>query len=124
IGGQRDPHTLAGLARGRMKAKHDALVEALTGMFDDHHGELAQMLLDQIAFCDTRIAALATRIEQHLAQIPAAWGVDGDGSTGPAAGTGPEAAVLSAAQGLAVITGVITELVGSISAEAGLDMCR
>jgi hypothetical protein len=26
IGGQRDPHILAGLARGRMKAKHDALV--------------------------------------------------------------------------------------------------
>src|SRR5215470_2743236 len=70
-------------ARGRMRAKRDALVEALTGMFDDHHGELAQMLLDQIAFCDTRIAALATRIEQHLAQIPAAWGVDADGSTGP-----------------------------------------
>src|SRR5207247_2617398 len=91
IGGQRDPHILAGLARGRMKAKHDALVEALTGMFDDHHGELAQMLLDQIAFCDTRIAALATRIEQHLAQVRDAWGVDADGSTGPAAGAGPEA---------------------------------
>lgn len=33
-----------------MKAKHDALAEALTGMFDDHHGELAQLKLDQIAF--------------------------------------------------------------------------
>ena len=31
IAGERDPRTLAGLARGRMKAKHDALVEALTG---------------------------------------------------------------------------------------------
>ena len=30
IAGERDPHTLAGLARGRLKAKHPALVEALT----------------------------------------------------------------------------------------------
>ena len=56
IGGERDPQVLAGLARGRMKAKHAALVEALTGMFDDHHGELAQILLDQIAFLDARIS--------------------------------------------------------------------
>jgi transposase len=124
IGGQRDPHILAGLARGRMKAKHDALVEALTGMFDDHHGELAQMLLDQIAFCDTRIAALATRIEQHLAQVQDAWGVDADGSTGPSAGAGQDAAVLPAAQRLAEIPGVSTELARSIIAETGLDMSR
>jgi len=47
IAGERDPHTLAALARTRMKAKHDDLVEALAGMFDDHHGELAQLLLDR-----------------------------------------------------------------------------
>ena len=48
IAGERDPKVLAGLARGRMRAKHAALVEALTGRFDDHHAELARMLLDQI----------------------------------------------------------------------------
>ena len=58
IGGQRDPKVLAGLARGRMKAKHDDLIEALDGMFDDHHGELAGMLLEQIAFLDDRIGRL------------------------------------------------------------------
>ena len=47
IAGERDPRTLADLARTRMKAKHDDLVEALAGMFDDHHGELAQLLLDR-----------------------------------------------------------------------------
>ena len=31
-----------------MKAKRAALIEALTGKFDDHHAELARMLLDQI----------------------------------------------------------------------------
>jgi transposase len=41
IAGERDPEVLAGLARGRMRVKHAALVEALTGRFDDHHAELA-----------------------------------------------------------------------------------
>jgi transposase len=124
IAGERDPRALAGLARGKMKAKHDALVEALTGMFDDHHGELAQMLLDQIAFCDTRIAVLAARIEEHLDRIPAAWGVDADGATGPGAGTGTDATVLPAAQRLAEIPGVSAELARSVIAETGLDMSR
>jgi transposase len=48
IGGQRDPQALAGLARGKLKSKHAALVQALHGRFDDHHGELARLLLDQI----------------------------------------------------------------------------
>jgi len=48
IAGERDPETLAKKARGAMKSKHTALVEALTGRFDDHHAELARILLDQI----------------------------------------------------------------------------
>jgi hypothetical protein len=47
IAGQRDPRTLAALARTGMKAKHDELVEALDGMFDDHHGEPAGLLLER-----------------------------------------------------------------------------
>src|SRR6516164_506173 len=39
IAGERDPQVLARLARGRMRVKHAALVEALTGRFDAHHGE-------------------------------------------------------------------------------------
>ena len=52
IAGQRDPKVLAELARGRMKTKRAALIEALTGRFDDHHAELARMLLDQIDALD------------------------------------------------------------------------
>jgi transposase len=44
-----------------MRAKREELSEALDGMFDDHHGELASMLLDHISFLDQRIAALTTR---------------------------------------------------------------
>ena len=79
---------LAGLARGKMRAKHDRLVQALTGKFDDHHAELARMLLDQIDALTAQIGKLTTRIEELIAAIPAAQGVDADGSTGPAAGHG------------------------------------
>src|SRR5579859_5905271 len=99
IGGQRDPHQLAALARGRMKAKHDDLVEALDGMFDDHHGELAQLLLDQIASLDGKIAQLTARAAGLAAAMPAAWGVDADSIAGPGAGSGPDAQVLPQSRG-------------------------
>jgi transposase len=124
IAGERDPRVLAGLARGRMRDKRDALVEALTGMFDHHHGELARMLTGQIAFLGARVAELDAKIEQALADIPASWGIDATGETGPAAGTGPDAAVLPAADRLAEIPGISPELARSIIAEIGLDMSR
>jgi transposase len=124
IAGERNPEVLAGLARGRMKAKHDDLVEALDGMFDDHHGELAGLLLDQIAFLGQRITQLTTRITAAVAAMPAAWGVDGDGTTGPDAGAGPDAAVLPAVARLAEIPGISPDVARSIIAEVGLDMSR
>ena len=76
IAGQRDPTVLAGLARGRMKTKHSALLAALDGRFDDHHAELARMLLDQIDALTTQIDALSARIETLLAAMPDAQPVD------------------------------------------------
>jgi transposase len=70
IRGERDPRALAGLARGKIRTKHPALVEALTGRFDDHHGELARMLLDQIDGLDRQIDLLTTRIEELIAARP------------------------------------------------------
>jgi transposase len=107
-----------------MKAKHDDLVEALDGMFDDHHGELAHLLLDQIASLDATIAQLSARIAELTAAMPASWGVDPDGTTGPGAGTGPDAPVLSAVARLAEIPGISPDLARSIIAETGLDMTR
>jgi transposase len=124
IAGQRDPEVLAALARGRMKAKHDDLVEALDGMFDDHHGELAGLLLDQIAVLDGKIAQLGARAAELAAAMPGTWGVDADGSTGPDAGTGPDAPVLNAAARLAEIPGISPGLARAIIAETGLDMSR
>ena len=124
IAGERDPEVLASLARTRMKAKHAALVEALTGMFADHHAEIAQLLLDQAAFLDTRIARLTLLIEEQIDAIPAAWGADPDGVTGTAAGTGPDAAALPAVMRLEEIPGISAGLACSIIAETGLDMTR
>jgi transposase len=124
IAGERDPHVLAGLARRRMRAKHDQLVQALAGMFDAHHGELAEMELAQIEFLDHKITQLQARITTTLAAIPPAQGVDADGSTGPAAGTGPGAPVRPAATRLAEIPGISPDLAAVIIAETGLDMTR
>jgi transposase len=124
IAGERDPKTLASLARGRMKAKRAALIEALTGKFDDHHAELARMLLDQVDALNAQIGKLTTRIEQLIAAIPAAQGIDADGTTGPSAGTGPGAPVLPAVDRLDEITGIGPDGARAIIAEIGLDMSR
>lgn len=79
IRGERDPRKLAGLARGRMRDKHDALVEALTGQFDEHHAELAQILLGQIDTLDREISRLTARIEQLIASMPDAQPPPGEG---------------------------------------------
>ena len=68
IAGERDPRHLADLARGRMQTKRSALIEALDGRFDDHHAELARMLLDQIDTLSAQIDVLTTRIDHLLEQ--------------------------------------------------------
>ncbi len=122
IAGERDPQALARLARGRMKAKHAALVQALTGRFDAHHAELARMLLDQIDALTTQISTLTARIGELIAAMPAAQGVDADGSTGPGAGLGQDAPVLPAIDRLDEITGIGRASAQAIIAEIGLDM--
>ena len=124
IAGERDPKVLAGLARGRMKAKRAALTEALTGRFDDHHAELARMLLDQIDALTAQIGTLTTRVGELIAAIPATQGIDADGATGPGAGTGPGAPVLPAIARLDEIPGISPLGAQIILAEIGLDMTR
>ena len=122
IAGERDPQVLASLARGRMRSKHDRLVQALTGKFDDHHAELARMLLDQIDALSGQIGTLTTRIGELIAAIPAAQGIDADGTTGPDAGRGPGAPVLPAVDRLDEVTGIGREAAQAIIAEIGLHM--
>jgi transposase len=124
-GGERDPRVLAALAQGPMKRKHADLVTAFTGMrFGPEHAFSARMLLDLIGVLDGQAAALEAQIREHLDQIPAAQGVNGDGTTGPGPGAGPDAAVLPAVQRLAEIPGVSEGIARSLIAEIGLDMSR
>jgi transposase len=122
IAGQRNPAALADLAIGKMRAKRKELAEALNGRFEDHHAELARMLLDQIDALTSQVTALDERISELIAQIPAAQGVDADGATGPGAGRGPDAAVLPAVARLDEITGCGITAAQAIIAEIGLDM--
>jgi transposase len=122
IAGQRSPEALADLAKGRMRPKRAQLAEALDGRFEDHHGELARILLDQIDALTARTGQLSARITELIEQIPAAQGADADGTTGPGAGTGPGAPVLPALARLDEITGCGIIAAQAIIAEIGLDM--
>jgi len=122
IAGQRDPRVLADLARGKMRAKRKALTEALDGKFEDHHAVEARILLRHVDDLTRDIDDLTARASQLIAQIPAAWGIDADGTTGPGAGTEPDAIALPAVARLDEITGCGPVAAIAIIAEIGLDM--
>ncbi|GAA0467018.1 hypothetical protein Aca07nite_71640 [Actinoplanes capillaceus] len=120
IGGERDPHTLAGLARGRMRTKHTELVEALTGAFDAHHGELARIMLDQVDALNRQIEQLTVRIDELIAAIPATEVTTSD-SNDPG---DPATRAPPTVQRLAEIPGLGQSGAQAILAEVGLDMTR
>jgi transposase len=122
IAGQRNPRVLAGLARAGLRKKQAELTEALAGRFEDHHGELARILLDQIDALTAQIGTLDTRIGELTEAIPAAWGIDADGTTGPDAGRQPGAVALPAVARLDEITGCGLIAARAVIAETGLDM--
>jgi len=63
IEGERDPATLADLAKRRLRVKIPELTEALTGRFSEHHSFLIRMHLDLIDSHSRAIAELTARIE-------------------------------------------------------------
>jgi transposase len=72
IAGERDPKTLAQLARSRMRTKIGRLEEAFNGHFDDHHRFLLARMLARIDGIDADIAAVDNQIEAYLAPFAAA----------------------------------------------------
>jgi transposase len=131
IAGRRDPKVLAELARGRMRGKRGALVQALTGRFDDHHAELARMLLDDYDALTAQIDRLTVRIEALIGAIPAAQ-VPGDGvgptgggdggTTGDGANQQTAQPPLGALDRLDEVPGIGVKAAQVIIAEVGLDM--
>jgi transposase len=135
IAGHRDPHQLADLARGKLRVKQAALVEALTGRFDDHHAEIARMLLDQVDTLQAQIDRITARLDQLITALPEPPEAPGPtkptatgDSTGHGAGTSDEPAPPTAprdyppAQRLAEIPGINLKAAQVIIAEIGLDM--
>jgi transposase len=100
INGERDPEVLAGLARGTLRSKTPALVDALTGRFKEHHAFMARLHLDQIDAQSRIIDALTRRIEEAMTPFRAAR------------------------EFLATIPGVSLKVADVIIAETGADMSR
>jgi transposase len=67
VAGERDPHLLAELAVGTLVHKTGALIEALTGRFDDHHARLTAQILAHVDYLDTAIGQLDQYIDAELA---------------------------------------------------------
>lgn len=138
IAGERDPRRLADLARGPMKSKKSALIAALDGRFDAHHGELARLLLDQIDGLTARITQLTGRIEALIAALDETDtggdehrgdtpnpppGTEVGDSTGPTPGVKLSAAAhVSVIERLDEITGIGPSAAQVIVAEIGTDM--
>jgi transposase len=96
IAGERNPQTLAALARARLRAKMGALEEAFTGHFTDHHAFLLAQMLIRIDAISADIAELDARIEELLAPFASAVArLDAIPGVGPTA-----AAVIIAEVGL------------------------
>jgi transposase len=100
IAGERDPRTLAQLARRRMRVKIPALQEAFTGFFTDHHAFLLGRMLARVEAIEADIAALDTAIDAHLAPFA------------------------DAVERLAGIPGLGRVCAQALIAEIGLDMTR
>lgn len=66
IDGEGDVHVLAEMAKGRMRTKIPALVEALTGYFSEHHAFLCRMHLERIDQISASIVELSVRIEEAM----------------------------------------------------------
>jgi transposase len=127
IAGERDPHVLAEMAHARMRPKRPALIQALTGQFDDHHAELAQMILDQVDVLSRQIDRLTLRIEELLAAIPAAKApepVDRDHDDDQFSDAQQSLAPLPAIDRLDEVPGIGRRAAQIIIAEIGLDMTR
>jgi len=64
--GERDPHKLAALAQGRLKAKDEALVEALDGQLNETQRWMLQRLLGQLGSLEQEISSYSEQIKAQM----------------------------------------------------------
>ena len=104
------------------------MVEALNGRFDDHHADLAQLLLDQIDVCTDKIDRLTARIEQLVATLPDLPS-HSDNTTPPLPRAvpidhDPQARRSTTVERLDEVPGIAERAAQIIIAEIGLDMAQ
>jgi len=140
LDGQTDPHLLANLARGRMKAKRAQLEEALVGTLKAHHRFLLSEQLVHIDTLDEAITRVSQEIEQRMgASEPASKQRSPSGASAPPPTTMPGEGTIdesNAEQGPEVLTwkqavdlldtipGINQRAAEGILAEIGIDMSR
>ena len=124
IAGERDPEVLAGLAKGRARARICALTEACDGRFTDHHARLCRMLLDQADDLTRRIEAVTALLDEAISTLETPRGEVATATLDP--GTGEvlpaPAAYASAIERIAAIPGGGPDTARAVIGEIGLDM--
>jgi transposase len=100
IEGTASPQAMADLAKGRLRAKREALEQALVGRVEDHHRFILQELLCQIDSLDETLERFTTKIQDYCRPF--------------------EAAI----ERLDTIPGVARETAEVIVSEIGVDMSR
>jgi transposase len=100
IAGERDPDTLANLAKGTLRKKIPMLREALRGRFGDHHATILKITMDHVAHLEEAIASLDAEVDRVMVPFSAAR------------------------DHLDTITGVGKRAAECIIAEIGVDMTR
>jgi DNA uptake protein ComE-like DNA-binding protein len=119
VAGERNPRTLADLAKGNLVKMKPALIEALTGQFEDHHARLLRLLLGTVDHLTAQLGELDRLIARTLEEI----------TTPPdRSGTGSEPATTVSARALAerldAVPGIGPATAQIILAEIGADMSR
>ncbi|RKS19547.1 transposase [Arthrobacter sp. AG1021] len=66
VGGERDPHVLAGMAQGRLRQKIPDLIDALEGRFTQHHEFMMRLFLKQADGLEEMISELDTQIVEAI----------------------------------------------------------
>ena len=124
IAGERDPMVLAELAKGRARARLEALAEACDGRFSDHHARLCRMLLDQADELTRRIEMVTALLDEAIATLEAPHGEVATAALDPETGEilPTPAAYASAVERIAEIPGGGPETARAVIGEIGLDM--